>query len=301
MGSTDNAAESMKDNELKALISLLDDEDREVVEHVEQQIRQLGGQMIPLLESEWEGSFSPDLQKRIEEIIHDLQYESVLDRMRDWKNGGSMDLLEGLWIVATYQYPDLSLHKLKQDVEQLYYDVWVDFKVDMHPDEQIKAINTAFFTKLKFAPNNKHFHSPANSMINQVLESRRGNPITLCILYMLIAKRLNLPVYGVNLPNLFVLTYKNSVGVQFYINVFNRGLIFTKKDIDQYIDQLNVKRLDTFYQPCTNADIVRRVLRNLTLAFEKYGDTGRVREVEQILNAVNDEGDGLPLSDYTQR
>ena len=291
----------MKDNELKALISLLDDEDREVVEHVEKQIRQLGGQMIPLLETEWESSFNPDLQKRIEEIIHDLQYESVLDRIRDWKNGGGMDLLEGLWIVATYQYPDLSLDKLKREIEQLYYDVWVDFKTDMHPDEQIKAMNTAFFTRLKFAPNTKHFHSPANSMINQVLESRRGNPITLCILYMLIARRLNLPVYGVNLPNLFVLTYRNASGVQFYINVFNRGLIFTRKDIDQYIDQLNLKRLDTFYQPCTNVDIVRRILRNLTLAFEKNGDMERVREVEQILNAVRDEGDGLPLSDYTQR
>ena len=291
----------MNDNQLKALISLLDDDDREVVEHVEQQIRQMGGQMIPFLESEWEGSFNPELQKRIEEIIHDLQYESVLDRMRDWKNGGGMDLLEGLWIVATYQYPDLSLAKLRQDVEQLYYDAWVDFKPDMHPDEQIKAMNSAFFSKLKFAPNTKHFHSPANSMINQVLESRRGNPITLCILYMLIAKRLNLPVYGVNLPNLFVLTYKNSSGVQFYINVFNRGLVFTTKDIDQYIDQLNIKRLETFYQPCTNADIVRRVLRNLTLAFEKNGDTERVREVEQILNTVRDDGDGLPLSDYTQR
>lgn len=290
----------MEDNELKALISLLDDADKEIVEHVEQRIRQMGGQMIPLLETEWEGSFNPDLQKRIEEIIHDLQYEMVLDRMRDWKNGGSMNLLEGLWIVATYQYPDLSLDKLKQDIEQLYYDVWVDFKPDMHPDEQIKAMNTAFFTKLKFAPNTKHFHSPANSMINQVLESRRGNPITLCVLYMLIAQRLNLPVYGVNLPNLFVLTYRSASG-QFYINVFNRGLIFTKKDIDQYIDQLNLKRLDTFYQPCTNADIVRRVLRNLMLAFEKNGDTERVREVEQILNTVRDEGDGLPLSDYTQR
>ena len=291
----------MNDNQLKALISLLDDEDREVVEHVEQQIRQLGGQMIPLLELQWEESFNPALQKRLEELIHDLQYESVLDRMRDWKNGGAMDLLEGLWIVATYQYPDLSLVKLRQDVEQLFYDVWVDFKPDMHPDEQIKAMNTAFFSKLKFAPNTKHFHSPANSMINQVLESRRGNPITLCVLYMLIAKRLNLPVYGVNLPNLFVLTYKNTSGVQFYINVFNRGLVFTTKDIDQYIDQLNIKRLDTFYQPCTNADIVRRVLRNLTLAFEKNGDTERVREVEQILNTVRDDGDGLPLSDYTQR
>ncbi len=291
----------MNDNELKALISLLDDEDQEVVQHVEQQIRQMGGQMIPFLEAEWEGSFNADLQKRIEELIHDLQYESVLDRMRDWKNGGGMDLLEGLWIVATYQYPDLSLNKLKQDVEQLFYDVWVDFKPDMHPDEQIKAMNSAFFSKLKFAPNTKHFHSPANSMINQVLESRRGNPITLCVLYMLIAKRLNLPVYGVNLPNLFVLTYKNSSGVQFYINVFNRGLIFTTKDIDQYIDQLNIKRLDTFYQPCTNADIVRRVLRNLTLAFEKNGDIERVQEVEQILATVRDDGDGLPLSDYTQR
>lgn len=291
----------MNNNELKALISLLDDEDQEVVSHVEQRIRQMGGQMIPLLESEWEGSFNPNLQKRIEEIIHDLQYESVLDRMRDWKNGGGMDLLEGLWIVATYQYPDLSLDKLREDVEQLFYDVWVDFKTDMHPDEQIKSMNMAFFSKLKFAPNTKHFHSPANSMINQVLESRRGNPITLCVLYMLIAKRLNLPVYGVNLPNLFVLTYKNSSGVQFYINVFNRGLVFTTKDIDQYIDQLNIKRLDTFYQPCTNVDIVRRVLRNLTLAFEKTGDSERVREVEQILNTVRDDGDGLPLSDYTQR
>ncbi len=291
----------MNDNELKALISLLDDEDQEIVQHVEKQIRQLGGQMIPFLEAEWEGSFSADLQKRIEEIIHDLQYESVLDRMRDWKNGGAMDLLEGLWIVATYQYPDLSLSKLKQDVEQLFYDVWVDFKPDMHPDEQIRAMNSAFFSKLKFAPNTKHFHSPANSMINQVLESRRGNPITLCVLYMLIAKRLNLPVYGVNLPNLFVLTYKNSSGVQFYINVFNRGLIFTTKDIDQYIDQLNIKRVDTFYQPCTNADVVRRVLRNLTLAFEKNGDIDRVQEVERILDTVRDDGDGLPLSDYTQR
>ncbi len=290
----------MSNNELKALISLLDDDDQEVAEHVEAQIRQRGSTMIPLLETEWEGSFNSTLQKRIEEIIHDLQYESVLERMAIWKNGGGMDLLEGLWIVATYQYPDLSLDKLRKEVEQLYYEVWLDFKADMHPDEQIKLINNAFFTKLKFAPNTKHFHSPANSMINQVLETRRGNPITLCVLYMLIAQRLNLPVYGVNLPNLFVLTYKIN-GIQFYLNVFNRGLVFTKKDIDQYMDQMNLKRLDTFYQPCTNADIVRRVLRNLTLAFEKNGDTDRVEEVERILATIKDDGDGLPLSDYTQR
>lgn len=291
----------MNDNEIKALISLLDDEDREVVEHVEGRIRQMGGQLIPFLETEWEGSFNPNLQKRIEELIHDLQYQSVLERIRTWKNGGGMDLLEGLWIVATYQYPDLSLEKLRQDLEQLFYKVWLDVGSDMHPVDQVKALNHAFFNTLGFAPNSKHFHSPANSMINQVLESRRGNPISLCIIYMLIARKIGMPIYGVNLPNLFVLTYKQPNGVQFYINVFTRGLVFSKNDIDHYIGQLNLKPNDIFYQPCSNVDIVRRTLRNLMLAFEKKGDTDRVKEVEAILDAVQDEGDGMPLSDYTQR
>lgn len=291
----------MNDSEIKALISLLDDEDREVVDHVEGRIRQLGGQLIPFLETEWEGSFSPNLQKRLEELIHDLQYQSVLDRIRDWKNGGGMDLLEGLWIVSTYQYPDLSLDKLREDLEQLYYKVWLDIGADMHPVDQVKALNNAFFNTLGFAPNSKHFHSPANSMINQVLESRRGNPISLCIIYMLIARKIGMPIYGVNLPNLFVLTYKQPNGVQFYVNVFTRGLVFSKNDIDHYIGQLNLKQNDIFYQPCSNIDIIRRTLRNLMLAFEKKGDTDRVKEVEAILDAVQDEGDGMPLSDYTQR
>ncbi|GAA4406829.1 hypothetical protein GCM10023187_26750 [Nibrella viscosa] len=291
----------MNDNEIKALISLLDDEDQEVVQHVETRIRQIGGQLIPYLETEWEGSFNASLQKRIEELIHDLQYQSVLERMQAWKNGGAMDLLEGLWVVATYQYPDLSLEKLRQDLEQLYYEVWVEVKADMHPVDQVRALNNVFFNKLKFAANTKHFHSPANSMINQVLESRRGNPISLCVIYMLIANKIGLPIYGVNLPNLFVLTYKAPAGVQFYINVFNRGLVFSKNDIDHYIAQLNLKQSDIFYQPCSNLDIIRRMLRNLTLSFEKNGDAERVKEVERMLDFIKDDEDSLPLSDYSQK
>lgn len=278
----------MNDNELKAMISLLDDDDHEVVAHVEKRIRQLGEPMIPLLEQQWEGSFNAGLQKRLEDLIHTLQYELLLERLNHWKNGGGMDLLEGLWIVATYQYPDLSLEKLRADVEQLYYDVWVDFKDTLHPDEQVRALNSAFFGKLKFAPNTKHFHAPANSMINQVLETRRGNPISLCVLYMLIANRLRLPIYGVNLPNLFVLTYK-SAAVQFYINVFNRGLIFSEKDIDQYVAQLNQKPRPSFYQPCTHIDIVQRILRNLLLAFQKNSDSDRMHEIEKLLKIFADD------------
>lgn len=290
----------MNDSEIKALISLLDDEDQEVIEHVEQRIREMGGQLIPYLETEWEGSFNPVVQKKIEELIHDLQYQSVMERIQTWKEAGALDLLEGLWIVATYQYPDLSLDKLRSDLEQLYYEVWLEARAEMHPIDQVKALNHVFFNKLKFAANTKHFHSPANSMLNVVLETRRGNPISLCVIYMMIAQKLGMPIYGVNLPSLFVLTYKQDA-TQFYINVFNRGLVFSKSDIDHYIGQLNLKPHEAFYQPCSNVDIVRRVLRNLMLAFEKTGDAERMKEVEALLTAVRDEGDSPPLSDYTNK
>jgi regulator of sirC expression with transglutaminase-like and TPR domain len=292
---------TMNENELKALISLLDDDDPEISTHVEARIRAMGSALIPTLEREWEASPQPELQQKIEELIHDLQYEAVLERIGHWRDGGAMDLLEGLWIVATYQYPTLSLDKLRKDMQQLFYDVWLDITPDMHPVDQIKALNNVFYNKLKFAPNTKNFHSPTNSMINQVLETRRGNPISMCLIYMMIANKLGLPVYGVNLPNLFVLTYKNQNGVQFYINVFTKGLVFSKKDIDLYIGQLNLQELDTFYQPCTNLDIVRRMLRNLMLAFDKAGDRDRKKEVEHIMNTIRDDADHLPLSDYTQK
>ncbi|GGB91523.1 transglutaminase-like domain-containing protein [Dyadobacter sediminis] len=278
----------MNQNEIKALISLLDDEDHEVSQHVEGKILSLGGNVIPFLETEWGESFNPIVQRKIEELIHELQLSIMIDRLQAWKNGGGLDLLEGLWIIATYHYPDLSMEKLKTTVEQLYYDIWIQFQEVMNPVDQIKRINSIFFGVMNFAANTKNFHSPSNSMINVVLESKRGNPITLCVIYLLIARKLGMPVYGVNLPNLFVLTYK-SEKTQFYINVFNRGIIFSKTDIDHYIAQLNIKPKDIFYQPCTNLEIVQRVLRNLILSYEKTSEQDKIREIEKILKSTLDD------------
>jgi regulator of sirC expression with transglutaminase-like and TPR domain len=127
-------------------------------------------------------------------------------------------------------------------------------------------------------------------MINIVLDSKRGNPPLLCIIYMLVAQKLKLPVYGVNLPNLFIVTYKTPE-IQFYINVFNKGIIFSKSDIDNYIAQLNLPASDIFYQPCSNLDIVKRVLRNLILSFEKTGDADKMEEIRLLLNVVTEENE----------
>lgn len=276
----------MDKNEFKALVSLLEDEDEEVNRHVEGKIMSLGSDVIPFLEEQWENSFDPNIQRKIEDMIHTLQYSQLKERFRAWKETGGKSLLEGMWLISLYQYPDYELNDLNKEIEQIYYDIWVELKEDLHPYDQIKIINGALFTKLKFRANTKNFHSPNNSFLKSVLESKKGNPISLSVVYMLVAEKLGLPIYGVNLPNLFIITYK-SQEVQFYVNAFNRGLIFSKKDIDNYLANLNLTPKPIYYEPCSNEDIIKRVLRNLILAFEKLGEHQKSEEVKELLIEVS--------------
>lgn len=281
----------MESKEFKALVSLLEDDDEQIVSHVQEKILSLGTSVIPQLEQEWEANFNSNVQRRIEDLIHALQYELLKERIKSWYESEEQDLLTGMWLIATYQYPDLELIKLKQELEQIYYDTWLEFKPDLYPFDQIKLINSVLFNKLKFAANTKNFHSPGNSMLNVVLETRKGNPITLCVIYMLVSQKLKLPVYGVNLPNLFVLTYKDERHQQFYINAFNKGLIFSRQDIENYINELHLAPQDSFFQPCSNLEIIRRVFRNLIMSFDKMGEHEKAEEVKELLLIIADGGD----------
>lgn len=273
---------NLSENELKALISLLEDDDTQVLEHVENKILSIGKPIIPLLEDSWTSSFNSQLQGRIEDILHVLQFGILKEKLQNWYENEQDDLLKGLWILATYQYPDLNFEKLQVKIEQLYFETWVAFQNVQHPIDQIRRLNSIFFEKLAFKANVNNFHSVNNSMINQVLESKKGNPISLATVYMLIAQKLKLPVFGVNLPNLFILTYK-SEEITFYINVFNRGVIFSKPDIDNYLKQLKLPQNDVFYSPCDNLAILRRMLHNLMQSFEHAAQGEKIPELIELL------------------
>jgi regulator of sirC expression with transglutaminase-like and TPR domain len=279
----------LTNKEIKALISLLEDDDPEVTMHVAAQINNLGEAIIPFLEEAWEETLNPEFQKKMEDLIHDLQFAALRRKLKNWKEEGAKDLLHGIWLVNTYQYPDADLAKITATIEQIYYEAWILVKPDMHPYDQVKALNYVFFKVFKFSANTTNFHAPANSMLNQVLESKRGNPLTLCVIYMTIAQKLGLPVYGVNLPNLFILTFKHEVLDQFYLNVYNKGLMLTKGDIQNYLVQLNLNPLDIFYDPCSNLAIVQRSLRNLAFSFEKMNDLEKAAEVTMLLDEITDE------------
>jgi hypothetical protein len=93
--------------EIAAIISLLDDPDPIIFEQISKKILSLGTTVIPMLESQWEQSLDALLQQRIEQLIHQIQYNTVKEELKTWASSGSFDLLSGFITIARLQYPEL--------------------------------------------------------------------------------------------------------------------------------------------------------------------------------------------------
>jgi regulator of sirC expression with transglutaminase-like and TPR domain len=280
--------------EINALIKLLDDPDLEVYEHVEKRLLEYGTQVVDYLENEWEHSLDALLQERIENIVHKIQFGSVKEDLNLWYQSGAFDLLQGALAINRYQYPDLDEQKLILQIEEIKREIWLGLQYEMSSIEKIKLINHVFYNVYGFSGNTKNHHDPQNSYISQVLESKKGNQISLAIIYSTLAQKLDIPVYGVNLPQHFILGYideskreEHEFGVLFYINAFNKGAIFGKHDVDQFLRQLNLDPLPGFYAPCSNVEIIRRIIRNLISAYENLGSKEKVEELKELQEILN--------------
>ncbi|MBD1392824.1 transglutaminase-like domain-containing protein [Mucilaginibacter glaciei] len=277
-------------SEVHSLIRLLDDTDTEVYEHVHKKLLSYGTEAIQYLESAYEQAFDSVLQERIPNLVHEIQFDTVKNDLQLWYQSGAFDLLQGILIINRYQYPDLDEQKVINQIEAIKRDLWLQMMNEASPVEQIKLMNHVFYAIHGFTGNTTNHRDPQNSYLSQVLDTKRGNQISLAIIYSIICQKLDIPVYGVNLPQHFILAYLDESretelegGILFYINAFNKGLIFGRRDVDMFLKQLNLKYDKQFYEPCANADIIKRVLRNLISAYEHLGSSEKVDELNELL------------------
>ena len=268
---------------IQALVRLIDDPDELVYQQVRDELLKFGSEVLPVLEQSWEQDYYGLLfQDRIENLIHDIQFESVKAQLKTWLQAPDKDLLSGAIIIAKYQYPGLDAALLHERIQAIRRDIWLELNDHQTAFEQVKIFNRIFFGMHRFRGESQNYHTPANSYINTVLESRKGNPLSLCLIYSVIAQSLDLPIYGVNLPNHFVLAYMDSkhsafglkkedddYGVLFYINAFSKGSIFDAAEIKAFIQGIHLQPDRSFFEPCSNSAILKRMLANLIHAFQQ--------------------------------
>ncbi len=284
--------------ELNALIHLLDDPDEHVFDQVSKKLQSLGTDAIPALEEAWEHqAYGILFQSRVESLIHQIQLDLVKTRLSEWSDSTDKPLLEGLILIARYQYPDLDVDSIYSFFDQLEKDIWLELHDGLTALEKLKVINHLIFDVYHFKGNVDNYLAPDNSYINKVIETRSGNPISMAIVYILMAKRLELPIYGVNLPRHFILAWgdemsqmtnkdHNDPSILFYINPFSSGAIFSREDISAFLKEIKLKPNPIFFLPCTNYDIILRTLNNLANSYNQNKQPEKAEDIRELQRAM---------------
>jgi regulator of sirC expression with transglutaminase-like and TPR domain len=289
--------ERNKENkELQALISLLDEPDEEMFRAIRDRIYAHGLQAVPLLESVWESSFDPIIQHRIEDLIHEIQLDDLKVELNSWSQFKHHDLLQGALLVTKYQYPDLDEDAIMKKIGQISQDIWLELNQNLTGLEKVKVINHILFDIHKFAGNITNILSVDNYYINNLLDSKKGSPLSLGIIYIAIAQSLKIPVFGVDLPRHFVLAFTDEIlldlrdepegEVMFYINPFNKGAVFTRNEIELFVKQLKLEKKDAYFLPCDNKTIIRRMINELINIYDQSGNPVKRDEVQGLLEVI---------------
>jgi len=280
---------------IEALVRLIEDPDENIYGHVRDELINCGSSVIPILESSWEtDDYGLVFQSRIELLIHEIQHSEIKRDLQQWIASPTKDLLAGTLIISRYQYPNLIEDEIHRKIQAIRKDIWLELSDDQTAYEKVRIFNKVFYGKHGFAGNSKDYHSPLNSCINTVVQTKKGNPLSLCVLYSIIARSLDMPIYGVNLPNHFVLTYldedkmisfidpENKFGNLFYINAFSKGGIFDAEEIRAFLKGLNKAELREYFEPCSNSAIIKRMLTNLIGSFQQVGNLEKVNELMEL-------------------
>jgi len=286
-----------KNKELEALISLLDEPDEGVFRAIHDRIFGYGKEAVAVLENAWENAFDPIIQHRIEDLIHHIQFENLKKELGDWSATGHHDLLRGAILITKFQYPDLDESSLIKKIGQFSQDVWLELNQNLTGLEKVKVINHILFDIHKLAGNLTNSNAAENFYINNLLESKKGSPLILGLIYISISQSLGIPIYGVDLPRHFVLAYTDEItaspkdkpagDVLIYINPFNKGAVFTRHEIDLFITQLKLERKDSYFVPCDNKTIIRRMINELINIYDQSGNPLKRDEMAELLAVID--------------
>lgn len=278
----------MDKNELYALISLLEDPDYDIYVQVRNKLVELGVEVIPELENAWEVNFDSLMQSRAEQIIHEIQFNFAQTELKEWIAYPEKDLLKAWILLSRYQYPDLDLGAIALQIEQIAKEISMELNNNLTPLEKTHLINHIIFEVHGFKGNVRNFHAPQNSFISDVLSNKKGNPLSLSLLYLIIAQKCELPIKGVNLPKHFVIAYTHEDlyggnPVKFYINPFSKGTILSRQDLEQFVEKEKLKPKTQFFSPCGNRSIIKRLLTNLLHSYSFQGNKEKAEEIQEFL------------------
>jgi len=257
--------------EVQALIRLLDDEDPVVFEAVRQRLLSYGSEVSSIL-SPYLSSENGLVRRRVRSILRKVQADQADEAFLAYclKAQEFLDLGEALLLLARTRYPDISI-----DGYQALLDAFEAQLLDRVHGRRTSLGNLALLNNLIFGELEircvhdketrlEHFY------LNRVLDQRAGHRILLCALYVILARRIRLPVAPIDLAGHFLCRFQ-SMTEAIYIDPSHRGRMLTRKDCLRYIQRLGLNTENVSLHPLTPRQFLIRICEALCAHYHEIG------------------------------
>jgi regulator of sirC expression with transglutaminase-like and TPR domain len=260
----------LTENQRAALITLLADDDPVVYQAVREKILTCGQSARAWLRPHTL-SRDPVLRRRAQEIIQHLARRATDDRFLAFcleHHGEHFDLEQGIWLLAQTQYPDTNTEAYQALLDSYAAELRERIDPAARLKQTITVLNEFLFEQLGFRGDEKDYYDPDNSYLNRVMDRRLGNPISLSVIYLLVAQRLKLPIVGVGLPGHFLARGQDSVD-EIYIDAFYRGRFLTRNDCIHHLVRGNYPLDETHFSAASSHRILTRMCANLHQSYRR--------------------------------
>lgn len=282
-----SAPRALSEAQKSALLTLLGDEDANVYRAVRERIVAAGQPAVPWLRRHTLSS-DPLVRRRANDIINHLAQQEADNAFLAFcvSHGEDLDLEQGAWLLAQTQYPAINLAAYQALLDTFAAELRERITEPQTPVALLAAINDYVFTELGFHGNQENYYDPDNSYLNRVIDRRTGNPISLCTLYWLLARRLRLPIIGVAMPGHFLCRYQSSTTEAFFIDAFNRGKLLSRADCIKYLHAAGHGFQESFLSAATPARTLLRMCSNLHQIYSHLGLKDEMARLQRYLVAL---------------
>ena len=288
----------MSRTDIHALIQLLEDPDEVIFNTVRDAITEKGEEVLHTLEDHFIiGSGDPLALQRLSEIIANIQYKTTYVSIKEWQNG-EQELLEGMLILNKYYQRNVPSEEITYLFSRLRQDIWLELNERLTALETVNVVNHILFKLCGYTSVSGEIQNAPHSLFD-VLNTKTGTSLSIGTLYLLLARSLDLPIYGVNLPGHFLLCYveqmpdwllpegeSNTEEILFYINPAAGGSILDREEIEQFISSQHLPLDQRFFDPCSNSDVVTRNINALSHHYISQNNADKVRELQVLLSVL---------------
>jgi regulator of sirC expression with transglutaminase-like and TPR domain len=279
----DVETETLPSAEREALLSLLDDPSPTVRRALLARFSVHGAAAAAMLQ-EIAHSSNRVLARHASWFIEELKLADPVSEFRSFIRSLNYELETGTLLLARTVNPQLDVAECRAEIDDMAARCRELISEPSSNREKCRVVNRVLFHEWGFRGNVEQYTDPLNSFIDKVLTRRKGIPISLSVLYLLVGERLGLPLEPVGLPGHFVVgCYADEA--PFFIDPFDQGLFRDADEVFALLRANHVAPKPSDLAPTTVREVLCRSCRHLANHYSAASDLARA----QIFSEFADE------------